>query len=79
MRTVYRAANLIDGHLVRGLLESHGIPAYVSGHHLTGGIGELPVAGLVQVMVGAQDVERAERLIAEAGGNDPGDEAIVAL
>ena len=51
MRSVYEAANLIDAHLVRQALEAEGIPAFVRGEALTGGIGELDVFGLVGVMV----------------------------
>ncbi|QIL21325.1 DUF2007 domain-containing protein [Thermomonas sp. HDW16] len=51
MRTVYEAANLIDAHLVRQALEAEGIPAFVRGEALVGGIGELGVFGLVAVMV----------------------------
>ena len=51
MRVVYEAENLIDAHLVKGLLESEDIPAFVRGEYLTGGIGELPVMGLVAVCV----------------------------
>ena len=51
MRTVYDAANMIDAHLVRQALEAEGIPAFVRGEALTGGIGELGVFGLVAVMV----------------------------
>ena len=51
MRTVYEAANLVDAHLVRHALEQQGIPAFVRGEALVGGIGELGVFGLVAVMV----------------------------
>ncbi len=51
MRTVYEAANLIDAHLVRQALEAEGIPAFVRGEALTGGIGELGVFGLLAVAV----------------------------
>jgi hypothetical protein len=34
---------MTEAHLVRGLLESHGIDAVVRGDFLTGGWGELPV------------------------------------
>lgn len=68
MRSVYEAANLIDAHLVRQALEAEGIPAFVRGEALTGGIGELGVFGLVGVMVPeaawpqARDVVTALRL-----------------
>ncbi len=51
MRIVYNAANLIDAHLVRHALEQQGIPAFVRGEALVGGIGELPAVGLVSVAV----------------------------
>ena len=51
MRTVYEAQNLIDAHLVKHALEAEGIPTFVRGESLTGGIGELGVFGLVAVMV----------------------------
>jgi hypothetical protein len=51
MRVVYQAANVIDAHLVRQALENAGLPAWVRGEALTGGMGELGVFGLVAVMV----------------------------
>lgn len=62
MRTVYDAANLIDAHLVKHALEDAGIPAFVRGEALTGGIGELGVFGLVAVMV-ADAAEPAARAV----------------
>ncbi|MBS7456131.1 DUF2007 domain-containing protein [Coralloluteibacterium stylophorae] len=65
MRVVYEAAHLIDAHLVRGALEQAGIPAFVRGEHLTGAMGELPVAGLVAVCVPESALERARGIVAE--------------
>lgn len=65
MKFVYQAENLLDAHLVKGALESHGIPAFVAGEHLTGGIGQLPTMGLLAVMVADDDVAGAEALVAE--------------
>lgn len=59
MRIVYDAENLIDAHLVKGRLENEGVPAWVSGGDLTGGMGQLPVSGLVSVQVADVDVEEA--------------------
>lgn len=39
---VYRAANAIEAHIVKGLLEGEGIETQVTGEHLSGGVGELP-------------------------------------
>ena len=68
MRVVYEAANVIDAHLVRQALEHAGLPAWVRGEALTGGMGELGVFGLVAVMVpddclvGAREVVDALQL-----------------
>ena len=51
MKPVYDAANLIDAYLVRHALEDAGIPVFIRGEALTGGMGELPVHGMVQVCV----------------------------
>ena len=69
MRVVYEAENVIDAHLVKGMLESEDIPAYVRGEHLTGGIGELPVMGLVAVCVAEVDLPAAERIVAAWRGD----------
>ena len=51
MRVVYEPENLIDAHLVKGVLEQAGIPVYLRGEFLVGGIGELPVPGLLALCV----------------------------
>lgn len=51
MKPVYDAANLIDAHLVRHALEDAGIPVFIRGEALTGGMGELPLHGVLQVCV----------------------------
>lgn len=65
MRIVYRAENIIDAHLVRNVLEGAGIPAHVAGEYLTGAMGELPVMGLLTVMVAEHDVPAASDLVAQ--------------
>lgn len=67
MRTVYEAANIIDAHLVRQALEAEGIPAYVRGEALTGGIGELGVYGLLGVMVPELAWPRAREIVEALG------------
>jgi len=70
MRTVYEAANLIDAHLVRQVLEAEGIPAFVRGEALTGGIGELGVFGLLAVMVPAAAWPQARALVEDLALGD---------
>ena len=59
MKIVYRAENIIDANLVKAALTDAGIPAFISGEYLTGGVGTLPALDLVTVMVAETDVERA--------------------
>ena len=72
MRTVYEAANLIDAHLVRQALEAEGIPAFIRGEALIGGMGDLGVFGLVAVMVPEAAWPQARSLVAALalGGAD---------
>lgn len=65
MRTVYEAANLIDAHLVRQALEAEGIPAFIRGEALIGGMGDLGVLGLVAVMVPEAAWPQARSLVEE--------------
>jgi hypothetical protein len=51
MKVVYEAANLIDAHLVRHALEAVEIPVFLRGEQLLGGIGELPLFGVIAVCV----------------------------
>ncbi|GHA89762.1 DUF2007 domain-containing protein [Cognatilysobacter bugurensis] len=51
MRVVYEAANVIDAHLVRHALEDAGLPVFLRGEALVGGMGELPLFGVVAVCV----------------------------
>ncbi len=85
MKMVYEAGNIIDAHLVRHALEHAGIPAFVRGEALLGGMGELPVCGMVAVCVPescwpeACDVVRALPFVAtapEAGALAADDESI---
>ncbi|MEZ5460757.1 DUF2007 domain-containing protein [Dokdonella sp.] len=79
MQIIYRAASIIDANLVKSALDSIGIMAFVSGEYLTGGMGELPVSGLVNVMVANVDIERALPIVQEIDAAlkaevDPADE-----
>ena len=65
MRTVYQALSPIDAHLVKHALDDAGIPAFVLGEHLIGGVGELPATGFIQVRVPDEWVEDAETLLRE--------------
>jgi hypothetical protein len=80
MRVVYEASDLIDAQLTRGALVDAGIPAFVLGEHLVGGLGELPASGLLRVCVPEAALPEARAFLAlleaEAAqpASDPADE-----
>ena len=65
MRVVYEPENLIEAHLVKGLLAQAGIDAFVRGEYLSGAIGELHAMGLIAVMVADEDVAAARAVIVD--------------
>lgn len=63
MKSVYQAQNSLDAHLVKGLLQNHGIDAHVFGDFLQGALGELPAFGMVEVHVPPDDEAEARAII----------------
>lgn len=63
MHTVYHAETLIDAHLVKDYLEQAGVPAFIAGEYLTGGVGQLPARGFITVGVPDSCVPMAEPLV----------------
>ncbi|HLQ25720.1 MAG TPA: DUF2007 domain-containing protein [Acidiferrobacterales bacterium] len=63
MQRIYQAENIIDAHLIKGLLEQHGIAAYVGGYYLQGGVGETLVDGFASVSVDERDIAAAQAII----------------
>lgn len=63
MKTVYEAANAIEAHMLQDLLRQEHLEAEVQGAYLTGGIGELPAAGLVRLTVADDDYAQAREII----------------
>lgn len=64
MKVVYEAANLIDAHLVRHALEAAEIPVFLRGEQLLGGMGELPLFGLIAVCVPDAAWPQAQDIVA---------------
>lgn len=73
MIPIYEAAHSTDGHLIKNLLEQAGIPSYVRGEYLQGGLGDLPVSGLISVCVSESDAARARAIVVDwqASSLDP--------
>jgi hypothetical protein len=74
MQVVYLADNIVDAHLAKHLLEDAGLPAFVFGESLLGGVGELPMFGVLRVCVpeGYEDQAAAAlSVLAQGDGEDP--------
>lgn len=78
MRVVSEPANLIEAYLLKGVLESDGIPVFVRGEHLLGGVGQLPAIGLLALCVPDVCAEQADGILAAlavdrtcAGADEP--------
>ena len=67
MKTVLHALNSVEANLVKGLLESEGIPSSILGEYLQGAAGELPPTGLIRVVVDEEDYEQARRIVEDWG------------
>lgn len=71
MRVVYEAANLIDAHLVKHALEDAGIPVFLRGESLLGGMGELPLFGVIAVCVPDVAWPEAQACVQALGLGEP--------
>ncbi|MBA3929498.1 MAG: hypothetical protein DI537_49635 [Stutzerimonas stutzeri] len=67
MRVIYLADNLFDAHLVKHALEEVEIPAFVFGESLLGGMGELPLFGVLRVCVPDAAFPEAEGVVRALG------------
>ncbi|WP_080522567.1 putative signal transducing protein [Methyloprofundus sedimenti] len=69
MKIVYRAGDITEAEIVKGMLLANDIDAHVSGYYLQGGIGELAPIDLAKVHVHNDDFEKAREIIREYEGN----------
>lgn len=65
MIIVYKAGNIIEAHIVAGMLNACEIPTHVGGHFLQGAVGDLSPVGIANVFVSPSDFDQAAALIAE--------------
>jgi|SRR5690606_21203417 len=73
MRTLYEASNSLEAHMILNLLEMQGLSGRIEGEFLQGGLGELPAAGLVRVLVAEKDYQAAKEIVSrwEAAQPEP--------
>jgi Putative prokaryotic signal transducing protein len=71
MIIVYSAANNLEAHMIKGVLEQQDISAYIQGEHLQSGIGELPaISGFVKISVDDVNRDAARKIIKEWEAKD---------
>ncbi|TCO78210.1 DUF2007 domain-containing protein [Chromatocurvus halotolerans] len=75
MKVIYRAQDIVEAHILAGLLQSRGVEAFVGGHYLQGGIGELAALDSATLSVEDRDEDSARAVIAEYERGDLADGA----
>jgi len=68
MQIIYKARDIIEAHIVAGMLNANGIETHVGGYYLQGGIGDVAVFDFANVQVADEDVVAALPLVAEYEG-----------
>lgn len=63
MQLVYEASDFLEAHIVAGMLRSRHLEAYVDGHFLQGGIGEMAPTSFARVYVAEEDFALAWKLV----------------
>jgi len=66
---IYSAADITEAHIVRGMLEAHGIEAHVGGHYLQGGVGELAAMDFASVHVENEFEQDARKIVEQYENN----------
>ena len=82
MKIIYKARDIIEAHIVAGMLNANGIETHVGGYYLQGGVGDAAVFDFANVQIADEDVAAALPLIAEYDGTqsengDFGDDSLV--
>jgi len=68
MKIIYKARDIIEAHIVSGMLNANGIETHVGGYYLQGGVGDVAVYDFANVQVADDDVALALPLVAEYDG-----------
>jgi hypothetical protein len=63
MKTLYEAANAIEAHMLLDLVKQEGIEAQIQGEALQGAMGEVPMNGLVRLVVPDEHYDAARTVI----------------
>jgi len=63
MQLVYEASDILEAHIVAGMLEVRHLKVFVDGHFLHGAIGEMAPTGFARVYVAEEDFALAWKLV----------------
>lgn len=63
MQLVYEASDILEAHIVAGMLRSRHLEVFVDGHYLHGAIGEMAPTGFARVYVSEEDFALAWQLV----------------
>ncbi|MCE5979370.1 putative signal transducing protein [Pseudomonas sp. JR33AA] len=63
MQRIYEPESLLEAQMLAGMLASEGIDVHVVGRDLLGAAGELPLQGLLGLIVADEQAEYARQLI----------------
>ena len=63
MQRIYEPENLLEAQMLLGMLASEGIEVHLIGRDLMGGVGELPMQGLLGLAVADEHAAYARQLI----------------
>ncbi len=73
MKIIYKARDILEAHIVSGMLNAEGIDTHVGGYYLQGGIGDVAAFDFANVQVADEDERAALNLIGEYEGERDGD------
>lgn len=76
MKIIYKAKDIIEAHIVAGMLNANGIETHVGGYYLQGGVGDVAVFDFANVQVADEDVVTALPLVAEYEGTESASDSI---
>jgi hypothetical protein len=65
MKIIYKTRDIIEAHIVAGMLNANDIETYVGGYYLQGGVGDVAVFDFVNVQVADEDITVARSFVAE--------------
>lgn len=69
MKIAYRAHDIIEAHIVAGMLRAQGLDCHVGGHYLQGAVGDMAPLDFATVLVSDEDAAAAALGIADYEAN----------